>query len=321
MTRSKILVTGANGQIGSVLVKRLNEIHGTASVIASDIRQPEKPLGRFKVIDVLDLPVLMDCVRDHQITEIYHLAAILSAVGEQDPIKTWQVNMGGLFNVLEVAKSLNTKLFFPSSIAVFGGHSPRINTPQYTITEPESVYGISKLAGEHWCNYYHRKYGVDVRSVRFPGLVGHQSLPGGGTTDYAVEIFHHALRSGVYSCFLKPDTSLPMLYMDDAIDAVTKIMTAPSSDISVRTSYNLAGMSFTPAEIAGAIRQHLPEFEINYAPDYRQKIADSWPATLDDRPAREDWGWQPQWDLPKMTAAMLNKLMMKNQDNITHLQN
>ncbi len=321
MSKPTVLITGANGQIGSVLVDQLIKIHGSSHVIASDIRPSKKSLERFEIIDVLDKEALLDCVQSNQIDEIYHLAAILSAVGEQKPFKAWEINMKGLFNVLEVAKTLRIKLFFPSSIAVFGGHSPKDTTPQFAVKEPETVYGISKSAGELWCRYFYLKFGVDVRSIRFPGIIGYQSLPGGGTTDYAVEIFHQAIQKGSYTCFLKSDTALPMIFMDDAIGAIIKIMSAPADNIKIRTSYNIASMSFTPAILADTIRRHLPDFKIDYAPDYRQQIADSWPSNIDDLPARTDWGWTPTYDLPQMTAIMLDQLKKDYQKDIAQIKN
>jgi nucleoside-diphosphate-sugar epimerase len=279
--------------------------------LATDIRSTELGEGPFELLDVLNGNRLHELVKRYRVSEIYHLAAILSARGEQNPKIAWDINMDSLFNVLDVAKEHQLKVFFPSSIAAFGPNTPKVNTPQDTITQPTTVYGISKASGENWCQYYHLKYGLDVRSVRFPGIIGYQSLPGGGTTDYAVDIYHKALAGEVFTCFLEADTRLPMLYMDDAIQGVLQLMGAPSNQLSVRTSYNLAGVSFTPAEISAAIQQHIPDFSIRYEPDFRQAIADSWPQSIDDQQARRDWNWQPQYDLARMTADMLHHLVEK----------
>lgn len=305
MKSETILVTGANGQIGTVLTKALQKAYGADNVIATDIRESHHE-ARFAVLDVLDKQAMEEMVRTEGVTQIYHLAAILSARGEQDPVGTWEINMDGFFNVMETARKheLN-KVFFPSSIAVFGSHTARENTPQLAYPDPETVYGISKTASEYWCQYYYNRYGLDVRSVRYPGIIGYQSLPGGGTTDYAIDIFHKAVQGVTYNCFLLPDTRLPMLYMDDAIRATLEIMEAPAEKIKIRASYNLAGMSFTPAELAGEIRKHIPDFSITYEPDFRQKIAEAWSESVDDTPAREDWGWKEKYDLAKMTEDML----------------
>jgi threonine 3-dehydrogenase len=308
MTKKTILITGAGGQIGSVLTRTLRDTYGTASVIATDIRSTELGDGPFELLDVLNGNRLHELVNRYRVTEIYHLAAILSARGEQNPKIAWDINMDSLFNVLDAAKERKLKVFFPSSIAAFGPNTPKVNTPQETITQPTTVYGISKAAGENWCQYYFLKYGLDVRSVRFPGIIGYQSLPGGGTTDYAVDIYHKATLGEEFTCFLGPDTRLPMLYMDDAIQGVLQLMNAPKDKLSVRTSYNLAGVSFTPAEISAEIQKHHPDFKIHYAPDFRQAIADSWPQSIDDQQARQDWNWQPQFDLARMTADMLSHL-------------
>ena len=303
-----ILITGANGQIGSVLVRALRTVYGNNAVLATDIRRPLEDSGPFEILDVLYPSRFKELAARYSITQIYHLAAILSAKGEQHPQQAWDINMRGLFNVLELAREMNLRVFFPSSIAVFGPSTPRVRTPQDTVTQPTTVYGISKVAGENWCQYYHLRYGVDARSVRYPGIIGYQSLPGGGTTDYAVEIFHEAINGKSYSCFLKPDASLPMLYMDDAIRATLELMEASDEQIKIRTSYNLAGDSFSPAELAAAIRQHIPGFQIDYAPDFRQQIAESWPASIDDSKALTDWGWKPRFDLPAMVRDMLERL-------------
>jgi len=317
MKSETILVTGANGQIGTVLTQALREAYGPEKVIATDIRSPAKTDGPFETLDVLDRDALDQMIRTHRCTEVYHLAAILSAKGEQNPQWAWRVNTEGLFNVLETANAHRLKLFCPSSIAVYGGQTPKVGTPQHAVLQPETVYGISKVAGEHWSKYYHKRYGVDVRSVRYPGIVGYQSLPGGGTTDYAVDIYHSAVKGQAYHCFLSPDTRLPMMYMADAIRATLEIMQAPAEQIKVRTSYNLAGMSFTPAEIAASIRREKPGFEIQYEPDFRQQIAESWPESIDDSAARQDWGWQPEFDLDRMTSEMLVQLSIYYQEVIS----
>lgn len=304
-----ILVIGALGQIGQELTAALRQTYGSARVIAADLRLPEHSEGPFLQLSVLDRDALFDALRSHQISTVYNLAAILSAKGEQDPQTAWQINMEGLLNTLEAGRlGLVKQIFWPSSIAVFGPTTPRDLTPQQTVMEPSTVYGISKLAGERWCEYYHRRYGVDVRSLRYPGLIGYKSLPGGGTTDYAVEIFHEALRTGHYTCFLREDAALPMMYMSDAIRATIELMQAPAEKIQVRSAYNLAGISFTPAEIAAEIRTHLPGFICEYAPDFRQEIAASWPRSIDDSKAGEDWGWRPEWDLTAMCADMLHQV-------------
>jgi len=316
MKNETILVTGANGQIGTVLTQALREYYGESRVIATDIRAPQHDDPNFQTLDVLDQKALMDIAEKRGLTQIYHLAAILSAKGEQNPKWAWKVNMSGLFNVLETAREHKLRVFTPSSIAVYGGQTPKVNTPQHAVLQPETVYGISKVAGEHWSKYYFQKYGVDVRSVRYPGIVGYQSLPGGGTTDYAVDIYHYAVKEEAYPCFLAPDTRLPMMYMDDAIRATLEIMQAPAEQIKVRTSYNLAGMSFTPAEITAAIRKQRPGFNIDYEPDFRQQIAESWPESIDDSAARTDWGWAPAFDLDAMTEQMLSHLETYYQEQI-----
>lgn len=313
MSQSTALIVGANGQLGSVLTDALRAELGENRVIASDIRMPKNDLGLFELLDTLDKEQLHRLVRKYQVTEIYQLAAILSAKGEEHPKLAWDINMNGLFNVLEIAREHQLKVFFPSSIAVFGSHTPRRQTPQETIIHPETIYGISKAAGENWCQYYHLKYGVDVRSLRYPGVIGYQSLPGGGTTDYAVDIFHSALKEEKFRCFLQADTRLPMIYMPDVIRATLELMHAPEDKITVRTSYNLASMSFTPAEIFASIRKHFPDFSIEYQPDFRQKIAESWSETIDDSNARRDWGWQPEYDLESMTDDMIFHLRKQYQ--------
>ncbi len=308
-----ILVTGALGQVGSELVDALRAKYGPEQVIASDRRQPEGSVGRFAQLDVTDGDALRDLVERQGITQIYHLAAILSARGEQNPTQAWDINMQSLLNVLEVARHTALKrVFWPSSIAVFGPHAPKQQTPQDTITDPTTVYGISKLAGERWCAYYHQKYGVDVRGIRYPGLIGYQALPGGGTTDYAVEIFHEALERGRYTAFLRADSRLPMMFMPDAIRGTIELMEAPAERIQVRSAYNLQGLSFTPAELTEAIQTHLPAFTCTYAPDFRQEIAASWPSSLDDEAARRDWDWQPTYDLPAMAEVMLKEVRARH---------
>lgn len=312
MKTDKILIIGANGQIGSVLTETLREHYGTDSVIASDIREKEEPTGPFELINVLDKDRLNEVVDQYGITQIYHLAAILSAKGELNPLGTWDINMNGLFNILELAREKSIdKVFYPSSIAVFGPTTPPNQTPQDTVLTPTTVYGMSKVAGEYWTNYYYLKYGLDVRSVRYPGIIGYQSMPGGGTTDYAVDIFHEALDNSAYTSFLDKNTALPMIYMEDAIRATIELMHADAARVKVRTSYNLAAMSFTPEQIAQEIQKHIPDFKMSYAPDYRQAIADSWPNSIDDQVARQDWGWKEQFGLGEMVQDMLKNLSKK----------
>lgn len=312
MTREKILVIGACGQIGVELTLALRKIYGNNNVLASDLREENELLrgtGPYVSIDALNKEMLHVLVIRQNITQVYLLAAILSATGEKNPNLAWHLNMQSLLNVLDIAREEKLhKVYWPSSIAVFGPTSPKQNCPQYTIIEPTTVYGISKYAGEFWCNYYFQRYGVDVRSLRYPGLISYKSAPGGGTTDYAVEIYHEALEEKQYQCFLKEDTFLPMMYMPDAIRATIELMEAPADNITVRTSYNLSAMSFSPRDIAASIQKHIPEFHISYQPDYRQAIADSWPQSIDDSIARRDWNWNPEYDLDKMTADMLQNL-------------
>lgn len=306
---SRILVIGSLGQVGSELTEALRGEYGVDNVISSDIRKPANIDGPFEVLDVLDKEALLGIIRKYNITEVYNLAALLSATAEKNMDFAWKLNMEGLFNTLNLAKEgLLKKIFWPSSIAVFGPTTPKINTPQDAIADPNTVYGISKLAGERWCDYYHQKFGVDVRSVRYPGLIGYKSLPGGGTTDYAVDIFHQALKAKSYDCFLSEDMTLPMMYMPDALKATISIMQEPADRIKVRSSYNIAGISFSPAEIADAIRKEIPDFEISYHPDFRQKIAESWPQVIDDSRARADWGWKHEFDLHAMVKNMLQNL-------------
>ena len=308
----KILIIGACGQIGTELTQKLRKIYGTENVIASDIRKLNVDVvnsGPFEVINALDFNQIEHLVEVHQITDVYLMAALLSATAEKNPAFAWDLNMNSLFHVLNLAKAGKIKkIFWPSSIAVFGPTTPKENTPQYTIMEPSTVYGISKQSGERWCEYYHNLFGVDVRSIRYPGLISWSSPPGGGTTDYAVDIYHKALENQSYECFLSAETKMPMMYMDDAIAATIQIMQAPAEQIKIRSSYNLAAMSFTPTEIAAEIQKHIPEFTISYASDFRQKIADSWPASIDDSRAREDWGWNHHFTLDNMTVDMLEHL-------------
>jgi nucleoside-diphosphate-sugar epimerase len=312
MPKEKILVIGASGQIGVELTLALRKIYGNANVVASDLREENELLkgtGPYVSLDVMNNEMLHVQVIRQGITQVYMLAAILSATGEKNPGLAWNLNMQSLLNVLNIAREekLN-KVFWPSSIAVFGPTSPKKNCPQQTIIEPTTVYGISKYAGEFWCNYFFQRYGVDVRSIRYPGLISYKSAPGGGTTDYAVEIFHKSLEEKKYQCFLKESTYLPMMYMPDAIRATIELMQAPADKISVRTSYNVAAMSFSPKEIADEIKKHIPGFSISYKSDYRQAIAESWPQSIDDSVARSDWGWKEEFDLPAMTKDMLENL-------------
>jgi nucleoside-diphosphate-sugar epimerase len=312
MVKEKILVIGASGQIGVELTLALRKIYGNVNVVASDLREENELLkgtGPYVSLDVMNNEMLHVQVIRQGITQIYLLAAILSATGEKNPSLAWNLNMQSLLNVLNIAREEKLhKVFWPSSIAVFGPTSPKKNCPQQTIIEPTTVYGISKYAGEFWCNYFHMKYGVDVRSIRYPGLISYKSAPGGGTTDYAVEIYHEALGHKKYKCFLAKDTYLPMMYMPDAIRATIELMEAPAKKITVRTSYNVSGMSFSPKEIAAEIRKHIPEFSISYKPDYRQAIAESWPQSIDDSVARKNWGWKEEYDLSAMTKDMLENL-------------
>ena len=307
-----ILIIGACGQIGTELTLALRDKYGKDSVIASDIREGNSELmasGPFELLDATNYEAIEDVVMHYEIDEVYLMAAMLSATAEKFPMRAWNLNMNSLFNVLNLAKEKKiSKIFWPSSIAVFGPNTPKINTEQNTIMEPSTVYGISKQSGERWCEYYFKKYGVDVRSVRYPGLISWKTLPGGGTTDYAVEIYHKALSDKKYNCFLKEDTVLPMMFMDDAIRATIDIMDSKPEQIKIRSSYNLAAMSFDPAEIANSIQKHIPEFEISYEPDFRQHIADSWPSSINDADAQKDWGWKPEFDLDKTTKEMLKQL-------------
>ena len=311
----KILVIGCAGQIGSELTLELRKIYGESRVIATDIRPAPAEVaesGPFEILDVLDAPKLQLILEHEKITQIYHLAAILSGNAEKRPLPSWEIKMRSLLNVLELARELKIgKLFWPSSIAVFGPSTPRMDTPQFTIMEPNTVYGISKLAGERWIEYYFNKYGVDTRSLRYPGLISYKTEAGGGTTDYAVEIFYEAARHKRYECFLGAGTGLPMMFMPDAIHATIDLMEADSTKLSLRSSYNIAGMCFTPHELAEEIKKHIPEFEITYKPDFRQAIADSWPACINDAVARKDWGLHYEYDLPRMTEVMLREVRKK----------
>lgn len=308
-----ILVIGSSGQIGAELVERLRTLYGREQVIASDIKDLDKDqlkeAAPYEVLNVLNATRLFEVVRKYNVKQVYLLAALLSATAERNPAFAWDLNMNGLFNVLNLAKEGHLeKVYWPSSIAVFGPTTPPDQTPQYTVMEPNTVYGISKQAGERWCEYYHAKYGVDVRSLRYPGLIGWKTAPGGGTTDYAVHIYHAAIQHGSYECFLRKDTVLPMMYMPDAIKATVDLMEAPANLISIRSSYNLAAMSFSPLDIAESIREYYPNFTLTYQPDFRQAIADSWPRSINDAEARNHWNWKPDFDLRAMTKDMITHL-------------
>lgn len=310
--QKSILIIGACGQIGTELTIALREKYGAESVIASDIREGNENLmssGPFELLDATNYEAIEDVVMHYEIEEVYLMAAMLSATAEKFPMRAWNLNMNSLFNVLNLAKEKKVaKIFWPSSIAVFGPNTPKDNTPQNTLMEPSTVYGISKQSGERWCEYYFKKFGVDVRSVRYPGLISWKTLPGGGTTDYAVEIYHKALAEKNYTCFLAKGTKLPMMFMDDAIRATISIMNADGDALKIRSSYNLAAMSFAPEEIAKSIKTHIPDFEMSYDPDFRQAIADSWPSSINDSKAAEDWNWKPEFNLEKTTKKMLEHL-------------
>ncbi|MGB0368516.1 MAG: NAD-dependent epimerase/dehydratase family protein [Flavobacteriales bacterium] len=310
--KTGILVIGASGQIGTELVMELRSRYGAENVVASDLKTASKEVlesGPFEQLDVMDRDKLQQIVMKYNIGQVYQLAALLSATAEQKVMPAWNLNMYGLFYVLELAREgLIDKIFWPSSIAVFGPNTPKSNTPQSTITEPVTVYGISKLAGEQWCSYYHQRYGVDVRSLRYPGLIGYKSAPGGGTTDYAVDIFHKAVAGETFECFLDKHTKLPMMYMPDAIKATIGIMEAPSEKLKIRAGYNISAFSFTPEDLAMVIRKQIPDFAISYKPDFRQAIANGWPSSVDDSAARDDWGWNNDYNLDKMAKEMLEHL-------------
>jgi nucleoside-diphosphate-sugar epimerase len=311
----RILVIGCAGQIGSELTLELRKIYGNANVVATDIKPADKEItegGPFEILDVLDTHRLFGTVSRNKITQIYHLAAILSGNAEKKPIASWHINMESLLNVLELSRELELKkIFWPSSIAVFGPTTPRVNTPQFTVMEPNTVYGISKLAGERWLEYYHKRYGIDIRSLRYPGLISHKTEAGGGTTDYAVEIFYEAIRNKEYECFLAEDTYLPMQFMDDAIKATINVMEAPYDRISVRSSYNMAGVSFAPKDLVAEIKKKMHDFNITYHPDFRNDIAASWPQSIDDSVAQKDWGLKNTYDLKKITDVMMQEVAKK----------
>ncbi len=312
---TKILIIGACGQIGSELTYKLRNLYGDENVVASDISYNNLDIvnsGIFEIVDAQDYASVKNCVKKYQIDTVYLMAAMLSATGEKHPMKAWDLNMTSLFNVLNLARDkFIKKVFWPSSIAVYGVTTPTEFTPQYTIMEPSTVYGITKQVGERWCEYYHDKYNVDVRSIRYPGIISWKTPPGGGTTDYAIEIYHEAVKTKSYECFLKEDTELPMMFMDDAIKATVDIMTAKTKKVKIRSSYNLAAISFTPKEMAASIKKHIPEFKITYAPDYRQEIADSWPKSINDSYAREDWQWKHAFSIEEITEEMLFQLGKK----------
>jgi len=317
---NKILVIGAAGQIGSELTTALREHYGASNVFATDIRNAPSDVmesGPFQILDVMDEKKLVDYVLHNKIDQIYHLAAILSGNAEKVPLKSWEINMTSLLSILNLSRDAGIKkLFWPSSIAVFGPSTPRHDTPQVTITEPSTVYGISKLAGERWCEYYFKRYNLDVRSIRYPGLISYKTEAGGGTTDYAVEIFYEAIKHKKYSCFLDENTTLPMMFMSDAIRGTIDLMEAASSNLTVRSSYNMSSISFNPKELSDEIKKHIPEFGISYHPDFRQQIADSWPQTIDDSTARKDWGWKHEYDLHAMTEVMLREIGIKLRDQL-----
>ena len=312
MIEDIVLVIGSNGQLGSVLIKELQKIHGTTNVVASDVYLNPNFDGVFELLDATDMTSIHNIIKKYSVTQIYQLAAILSAKGEQHPLKTWELNIKMMLNVFEVSRnSTVNKVFFPSSIAVYGSKSPLQKSPQSAFLNPNTVYGISKAAGENWAQYYFNKYNLDIRSIRYPGVIGYQSMPGGGTTDYAVDIYHNAVKRETYKCFLKADTKLPMVFMDDAIRATIELMQSPKDNIRTRTSYNLGSMSLNPSEIFESIKKQYPSFQIEYEPDFRQVIADNWPKSVDDNEARNDWGWEPKFDLKSMTSVMLENLEEK----------
>ncbi len=309
MQKESILITGANGQIGTVLSEKLIDLYGFDNVLTTDIGHIDNIHGKFEILDIMDLKHFQELITKNKITQIYHLASLLSAKGEKDPMFTWNINLNGLLNVLNIAKDNKIKkIFFPSSIAVFGDSTPKVNTPQDVPLVPDTVYGIGKVTGELWCNYYSKRYGLDIRSLRYPGIIGYQSLPGGGTTDYAVDIFHKAVKHEKFNCFLKKDTMMPMMFMDDAIHATIMIMTAPEQNIRLRYGYNIAAFSFTPEDIYLEIKKYYPDFKIEYNPDFRQNIADSWVKSINDSKARKDWGWEPEYTFEQMVESMINHL-------------
>ena len=307
-----ILILGACGQIGTELTQKLRSLYGKGNIIASDIREGDEEMmnsGPFEIIDATSKERILEVIQKYKVTQVYLMAAMLSATAEKYPLKGWDLNMTSLLAVLEIAREKHIeKIYWPSSMASFGPTSPKINTPQQTIMEPSTVYGISKVAGEHWCNYYHEKFGVDVRSIRYPGIISWKTLPGGGTTDYAVDIYFDAVKKGIFECFLSENTRLPMMYMDDAINATIQIMQTDAEKIKTRTSYNLSAISFTPNEIATEIKKYIPDFKITYNPDFRQNIADSWPQIIDDSQARKDWGWEHKFDLASMTKDIIDNI-------------
>ena len=318
-----ILILGASGQIGNELTQKLRALYGNHHVIASDIREGNATMmasGPFEIIDATNREAILKAIQKHKVTQVYLMAAMLSATAEKYPQKAWDLNMTSLLNVLDLAKEKHiNQVYWPSSIAAFGPTSPKRNTPQKTIMEPSTVYGISKVSGEHWCNYYYEKYGVDVRSIRYPGIISWKTNPGGGTTDYAVDIFFKAIKNGTYESFLSENTRLPMMYMEDAINATIQIMQADKEDIKIRTSYNLAAISFTPKEIADEIKKHISDFTITYNPDFRQEIANSWPQSIDDTQARKDWNWQHIYDLQVMTKDMISNLKAQKNKEIENV--
>jgi len=313
--KERILIIGSSGQIGTELVMELRKMYGDENVIASDIRPSSEQVmqsGPFEILDIMDEKLLRSIVKKYEITQVYLLAALLSATAEKNIELGWSLNMKSHSHVLDLAKDgLIKKIFWPSSIAVFGPTTPMENTPQYTVMEPNTVYGITKQAGERWNEYYFNKFGVDVRSLRYPGLIGWKAAPGGGTTDYAVDIFHQAIKQGEYESFLSENTGLPMMYMPDAIRATIQLMEAPAGQVKIRSSYNLAGISFTPKQLAAEVAKHIPDFEMTYKPDFRQAIADSWPSSINDSYAQKDWGWELKYDLEKMTSEMMENLKEK----------
>jgi nucleoside-diphosphate-sugar epimerase len=309
MITDRILIIGANGQVGTALLPQLQLLYGINNVIATDLHHPQPDAELYERLDATKMEDLAAIVLKYKITQIYHLAAILSAKGEADPVWAWNLNMQTMLNVFEVARTCDVKkVFLPSSIAVFGKSAQRDNTQQQTYLDPSTIYGVSKVAAENWSAYYHQRFGLDIRSVRYPGVISYQSMPGGGTTDYAVEIYHKALANEDYTCYLRENTRLPMIYIDDALRATIELMEAPAEQITVRSSYNLAGLSFTPVEIYQEIQKHYPDFKCDFKPDFRQNIANSWPQSIDDSAARQDWGWKPAFDLNTMTVDMFAHL-------------